>query len=122
MILARRSLPLGAAALLATPRISRAQDASPPILMVHGNSDHAALWLTTLWRFEANGWPRDVVLLDGREVTERREGVASIAVANLRLPAERVGTPIPGLFNEERVVGRPVPLAENRIALLEMSW
>jgi pimeloyl-ACP methyl ester carboxylesterase len=27
--------------------------------MVHGNGDHAALWLTTLWRFEANGWPRD---------------------------------------------------------------
>lgn len=27
--------------------------------MVHGNGDHAALWLTTLWRFEANGWPRE---------------------------------------------------------------
>ena len=31
----------------------------PPILFVHGNSDHAALWLTTLWRMESNGVPRD---------------------------------------------------------------
>jgi hypothetical protein len=31
----------------------------PPILFLHGNGDHAALWLTTLWRFEANGVPRD---------------------------------------------------------------
>jgi triacylglycerol lipase len=26
---------------------------------VHGNGDSAALWLTTLWRFESQGWPRD---------------------------------------------------------------
>lgn len=31
----------------------------PPIVFVHGNGDTAALWLTTLWRFESNGWPRD---------------------------------------------------------------
>ena len=31
----------------------------PPIIFVHGNGDSAALWLTTLWRFESNGWPRD---------------------------------------------------------------
>lgn len=30
----------------------------PPIIFVHGNGDTAALWLTTLWRFESNGWPR----------------------------------------------------------------
>ena len=30
----------------------------PPILFVHGNGDHAALWLTTLWRMESNGVPR----------------------------------------------------------------
>ena len=30
-----------------------------PILFLHGNGDHAALWLTTLWRFESNGWPRE---------------------------------------------------------------
>ncbi len=31
----------------------------PPIVFVHGNGDTSALWLTTLWRFESNGWPRD---------------------------------------------------------------
>jgi len=31
----------------------------PPVLFVHGNGDHAALWLTTLWRMESNGVPRD---------------------------------------------------------------
>src|SRR2546421_12825816 len=31
----------------------------PPILFVHGNGDHAALWMTTLWRMESNGVPRD---------------------------------------------------------------
>lgn len=67
-------------------------------------------------------WPRDVVLLDGREAAERREGVASLAVTTARLPAERAGTPIQGLFNQERVAGRVLPLAENRVALLEMTW
>jgi pimeloyl-ACP methyl ester carboxylesterase len=31
----------------------------PPVLFVHGNGDHAALWLTTLWRMESNGIPRE---------------------------------------------------------------
>lgn len=31
----------------------------PPILFVHGNGDHAALWMTTLWRMESNGLARD---------------------------------------------------------------
>jgi len=26
---------------------------------VHGNGDHAALWMTTLWRMESNGVPRE---------------------------------------------------------------
>src|ERR1700737_4293271 len=34
----------------------------PPILFVHGNGDHAALWITTLWRMESNGIPRDRLL------------------------------------------------------------
>jgi triacylglycerol lipase len=32
---------------------------APPIVFVHGNGDSAALWQTTIWRFESNGWPRD---------------------------------------------------------------
>jgi triacylglycerol lipase len=30
-----------------------------PIVFVHGNGDTEALWQTTIWRFESNGWPRD---------------------------------------------------------------
>ncbi|MEY4749277.1 MAG: hypothetical protein RIQ60_1491 [Pseudomonadota bacterium] len=42
-----------------TPATSPEQVDVPPILFVHGNGDSAALWSTTLWRFESNGWPRD---------------------------------------------------------------
>ena len=30
-----------------------------PIIFVHGNGDTAALWHTTIWRFESNGYPPD---------------------------------------------------------------
>jgi pimeloyl-ACP methyl ester carboxylesterase len=44
---------------------ARAQTAPaevPPVLFVHGNGDHAALWITTLWRMESNGVPRERML------------------------------------------------------------
>ncbi|WP_291916300.1 alpha/beta fold hydrolase [Limnohabitans sp.] len=31
----------------------------PPVVFVHGNGDTAALWQSTMWRFESNGWPRE---------------------------------------------------------------
>jgi len=31
----------------------------PPVLFVHGNGDQAPLWVTTIWRMESNGVPRD---------------------------------------------------------------
>jgi pimeloyl-ACP methyl ester carboxylesterase len=34
-------------------------DPYPPVIFVHGNGDHAGLWITTIWRFESQGWPRD---------------------------------------------------------------
>ncbi|MFI4927632.1 MAG: esterase/lipase family protein, partial [Burkholderiales bacterium] len=34
-------------------------DPHPPIVFVPGNGDTAALWQTTIWRFESNGWPRE---------------------------------------------------------------
>jgi len=46
-----------AALAQATPAASNAE--IPPILFVHGNGDHAALWMTTLWRMETNGVARD---------------------------------------------------------------
>jgi pimeloyl-ACP methyl ester carboxylesterase len=67
MSLTRRTMlqGLGALPLLASDlrRVALAQAAPatpemPPILFVHGNGDHAALWLTTLWRMESNGVPR----------------------------------------------------------------
>src|SRR4051812_25790925 len=31
----------------------------PPILFTHGNGEQAPLWMTTLWRMESNGIPRE---------------------------------------------------------------
>ncbi|MDP3822241.1 MAG: twin-arginine translocation pathway signal [Burkholderiales bacterium] len=58
----RRLLVLGAATsvLLAACATGPATDNTlPPIVFVHGNGDSAALWTTTLWRFESNGWARE---------------------------------------------------------------
>ena len=61
--LTRRALLFAAAtaaAVLATAcATGPAADTAPPIVFVHGNGDTAALWTTTLWRFESNGWPRE---------------------------------------------------------------
>src|ERR1700675_442580 len=54
---AASSLRFGAAAQT-TPVVPAAEQI-PPILLVHGNGDHAALWMTTLWRMESNGISRD---------------------------------------------------------------
>ena len=35
------------------------QNDMTPIVFVPGNGDSASLWITTIWRFESNGWPRD---------------------------------------------------------------
>lgn len=70
----RLALALGLAALLGgcaqtttapvAPPAAAAPAAppAPPIVFVHGNGDTAALWSTTLWRFESQGWPRDRLL------------------------------------------------------------
>jgi pimeloyl-ACP methyl ester carboxylesterase len=57
----RRTVLLGAAAttLLAACATPFADRKPPPIVFVHGNGDSAALWMTTVWRFESNGWPRE---------------------------------------------------------------
>ncbi len=49
----------GLAALAQVPPAASIAAEVPPILFVHGNGDHAALWITTLWRMESNGVPRD---------------------------------------------------------------
>ena len=46
-------------ALLLLAGAAVGQAAEAPIVFVHGNGDTAALWHTTIWRFESNGYPRD---------------------------------------------------------------
>ena len=50
----------GLAALAQTAPAGPGAADIPPILFVHGSGDHAALWITTLWRMESNGIPRDL--------------------------------------------------------------
>jgi pimeloyl-ACP methyl ester carboxylesterase len=52
----------GRAAFAQAPAAAPGTAEIPPVLFVHGNGDHAALWLTTLWRMESNGVPRDRML------------------------------------------------------------
>ncbi len=79
-----------------------------PIVFVHGNGDHAALWITTLWRFESNGYGRermlafnftdplarsdDALAQKGRSSTEDqlRELAAAIKAMRERTGASRV--------------------------------
>src|SRR5882724_10602202 len=61
------TLPLAAgsfrlAAFAQTPLSAPGAAQVPPVLFLHGNGDHAALWITTLWRMESNGVPRDRLL------------------------------------------------------------
>jgi hypothetical protein len=50
---------LGLSALAQPAPATPAATEVPPILFVHGNGDHAALWITTLWRMESNGVAHD---------------------------------------------------------------
>jgi triacylglycerol lipase len=40
---------------------ARAEEKPLPILFIHGNGDDAAVWMTTMWRFETNGYPRQLM-------------------------------------------------------------
>ncbi len=52
----------GFSAFAQTPSAAPGIAEVPPIVFVHGNGDHAALWITTLWRMESNGVPHDRML------------------------------------------------------------
>jgi pimeloyl-ACP methyl ester carboxylesterase len=68
------------------------------------------------------GLPRDVVLLDGKEPADVKAGVPTDSTSTLRLSAAEVGRPVAALFNEERIVARVWPAAENRIAIAELTY
>ena len=60
MTLRRNLLVIVASSLLLTAcATSPSLESQPPIVFVHGNGDTAALWQTSIWRFESNGWPRE---------------------------------------------------------------
>ena len=61
MQLARRWFIALLLALGACAQLPPAGDPHPPIVFVHGNGDSAALWTTTLWRFESNGYDRKLL-------------------------------------------------------------
>ena len=63
-MITRRGVMGGAAALAVTAWAGRVSwgaraDDLPPIVCVHGDSDHAATWQSVFWRFESNGYPRE---------------------------------------------------------------
>jgi pimeloyl-ACP methyl ester carboxylesterase len=68
------------------------------------------------------GLPRDVLLLDGREPKDVPHGVAGESGTTARLPTAEVGRPVVALFNEERIVARAWPAAENRIVIAELTY
>jgi hypothetical protein len=68
------------------------------------------------------GLPRDVVLIDGKEPADVKPGVPTDSVTTLRLPAPEAGRPVIALFNQERIVARAWPAAENRIAVAELTY
>jgi hypothetical protein len=48
--------------------------------------------------------------------------VAGDSLTTLRLPASEIGRPVVALFNEERIVCRGWPAAENRITIAELTY
>jgi pimeloyl-ACP methyl ester carboxylesterase len=55
-----RALPL-LLLLAACAAFQPAAEQQPPLVFVHGNGDTAALWETTIWRFESNGYERKLL-------------------------------------------------------------
>lgn len=68
------------------------------------------------------GLPRDVVVLDGKEPADVKPGVPTDSLATVRLPAAEIGRPVVALCNEERLVARAWPMAENRITMAEFTY
>jgi pimeloyl-ACP methyl ester carboxylesterase len=68
------------------------------------------------------GLPRDIVLFDGKEPGDVKPGVPGDSICTLRLSASEAGRPVVALFNEERIMARPWPASENRIAVAELTY
>jgi Lipase C-terminal domain len=68
------------------------------------------------------GLPRDIVLFDGKEPTDIARGVPTDSATMVKLPIGEIGRPVAGMFNEERIVARAWPAAENRLTVAELTW
>jgi pimeloyl-ACP methyl ester carboxylesterase len=121
MDLTRRNVLWGATALpllagsLDVRAFAEAAPDMPPILFVHGNGDHAALWITTLWRMESNGVKRekmfainftdplarsdDTIAQENRSSTEDQRRELGEAIAQLK---QRTGSPRIALVGNSR--------------------
>src|SRR4030088_2068136 len=53
---------LGVSAFAQTPPAASSAVEVPPIVFAHGNGEQAPLWMTTIWRMESNGIPRERML------------------------------------------------------------
>ncbi len=87
MAVIRASIALLLAAALTLPGVAARAAGKPlPIVFVHGNGDSAALWMTTIWRFESNGYPAELMTavdfrypLAGRLWDEPQPGHSTVA-------------------------------------------
>jgi hypothetical protein len=59
LLIAATAAAAGAVPLAGCATSPPGLESRPPIVFVHGNGDTAAVWTTTIWRFETNGWPRE---------------------------------------------------------------
>ncbi len=103
------------------PRGSDVLHIRPPAPLTEGERAAAAVARLTRPRGYL-GIPRDIVLLDGQRPRAIPLGVPMVTTVSHGMPAERLGTAVTGLFNTEVVVGRAVPVSENRVAVLELLF
>src|SRR5258705_8782441 len=106
------TLPLAAgnfgfSAFAQAPSAAPSATEVPPVLFVHGNGDHAALWITTLWRMESNGSARPDVCDQFHRSTgaNRRFSAATKSLLDGR-PAPRTWRGHQGIATPHRPVAR----------------
>jgi triacylglycerol lipase len=87
------------------------------------DADRDAKSLVTLTRPRGYfGVPRDRIALDGTSPPPGiPNGVAGVSTARVKL-ADAAGRAIVGEFNDERIVGRAWPLADNDVVVLELTY